>query len=230
MRTRVEKLFHEVADLPVEIRDRYFIERGIKDDTRRELEELMAFDSQSSTSLKRKIGQVAEFVFADRELNGLRCGSYQLRSFLGRGGMGTVYLAERVDGEVKQQVAVKLLRPGADDPQLRQRFLSERQILASLSHPNVARLLDAGHTADGQPYLAMEFVEGKALDKHLSGRGIPQKINLFIKVCAAVGYLHRNLVVHRDLKPSNVPVTDEGEPKLLDFGIAKTGHWPPTQR
>ena len=151
----------------------------------------------------------------------LPCGPYRLGDLLGRGGMGTVYLAERVDGEVAQRVAVKLLRPGADDPELRQRFLAERQILATLSHPNIARLLDAGHREDGQPYLVMEYVEGKAIDVYTAGLGIRQKITLFLKVCAAVGYLHRNLVVHRDLKPANILVTDEGEPKLLDFGIAK---------
>jgi tRNA A-37 threonylcarbamoyl transferase component Bud32/tetratricopeptide (TPR) repeat protein len=135
--------------------------------------------------------------------------------------MGSVYLAERTDGEITQRAAVKLLAPAADHPQMRQRFLAERQILASLSHPNIARLLDAGHRADGQPYLVMEYVEGKPIDVYTSGFGITQKVSLFLRVCAAVSYLHRNLVVHRDLKPVNILVTGEGEPKLLDFGIAK---------
>jgi len=136
--------------------------------------------------------------------------------------MGSVYSAQRVDGEVAQRVAVKLLRPGMDDPTLRQRFLAERQILAALSHPNIARLLDAGHREDGQPYLVMEYVEGKTIDRFAAGRSVRQNIALFRKVCAAVGYLHCNLVVHRDLKPANILVTPEGEPKLLDFGIAKS--------
>ena len=155
------------------------------------------------------------------ELNDLQCGPYRLGKLLGRGGMGRVYAAERADGEVQQRVAVKLLQPGADPAQFRQLFLSERQILATLSHPNIARLLDAGHRDDGQPYLVMEYVEGKTIDVYAAGYRYRQKIALFIKVCAAVSYLHRNLVVHRDLKPSNILVTEEREPKLLDFGIAK---------
>src|SRR6476646_152291 len=131
--------------------------------------------------------------------------------------MGAVHLAERVDGEITQQVAVKLLRAGVDDDVVRQRFLSERQILATLSHPNIARLLDAGHRKDGQPYLVMEYIEGKTIDVYTEGLGIRAKVALFLKVCAAVSYLHRNLVVHRDLKPANILVTDDGEPKLLDF-------------
>jgi eukaryotic-like serine/threonine-protein kinase len=221
MRARVQELFHELADLSPEARARYFDEHGIDDLTRRELEQLLAFDSSITMSLETEIGQVAEHAMSSVEPDGMRCGPYRLESLLGRGGMGTVHLAERVDGELAQRVAVKLLRPGADDPHLRQRFLSERQILSTLSHPNVARLLDAGHSDDGQPYLVMEYIKGKPLDVYVSGFGIRQKIKLFIKVCTAVGYLHRNLVVHRDLKPSNILVTDEGEPKLLDFGIAK---------
>jgi serine/threonine protein kinase len=126
-----------------------------------------------------------------------------------------------VDGELTQRVAIKLLRPGSDQPAVRQRFLTERQILATLSHPNIATLLDAGHREDGQPYLVMEYLEGQAIDLHSNELSVRQKIHLFLKVCAAVAYMHRNLVVHRDLKPANILVTSEGEPKLLDFGIAK---------
>ena len=122
-----------------------------------------------------------------------------------------MYLAERADGEVSQHVAVKLLPLGAGEFQ-RERFLQERQILASLSHPNIARLLDAGHLDNGQPYLAMEYVDGKPIDVFAAGLSIRQKIALFLKVCAAVSYLHRNLVIHRDLKPSNILVTADGEP------------------
>ena len=221
MRIAVEGLFHEVADLPVEARARYFTERNIGAMTRREVEALVVFDSRSNTLLERDIGTVAQGALARLVPNGLQCGPYRLGDSLGQGGMGTVHLAERVDGEVAQQVAVKLLRPGADDPRLRQRFLSERQILASLSHPNIARLLDAGHREDGQPYLVMEYVEGKPIDVYTAGLGVRPKVILFLKVCAAIAYLHRNLVVHRDLKPPNILVTGEGEPKLLDFGIAK---------
>jgi eukaryotic-like serine/threonine-protein kinase len=221
MRLQVEEIFHEIADLSTEARTRCFNERGIGGILRNEVEALMAFDSDASLSLEQEIGTVARWTIEELEPRDLRCGPYRLGNLVGRGGMGAVYLAERVDGEVAQRVAVKLLRPGADDAQLRQRFLAERQILATLSHPNIARLLDAGHREDGQPYLAMEYIEGKAIDVYSSGFDIRHKVRLFLKVCAAVSYLHRNLVVHRDLKPANIFVTQEGEPKLLDFGIAK---------
>lgn len=221
MRSLVEQIFHDVADMSAEARARYFLQQGIDDDTRSEVEALLVFDANSSASLERDIGQVAQRALARLEPTGLLGGRYRIGDFLGRGGMGTVYMAERVDGEVTQRVAVKFLRPGGDDPHLRQRFLAERQILAGLSHPNIARLLDAGHREDGQPYLVMEYVAGKSIDLYSDGLSIRAKITLFLKVCAAVGYLHRNLVVHRDLKPANILVTGEREPKLLDFGIAK---------
>jgi serine/threonine protein kinase len=218
---RVEEVFNVVADLSLEARDQYFAEHEIDSNTRREVEELVAFDSSSCTALDRDIGQVASRALGRFEAKDLQCGPYRLRNLLGRGGMGAVYLAERVDGEVAQRVAVKLLGPGADDSPLRLRFLAERQILATLSHPNIARLLDAGRQEDGQPYLVMEYIEGKPIDVYSTGFSIRQILTLFLKVCAAVSYLHRNLVVHRDLKPDNILVTREGEPKLLDFGIAK---------
>src|SRR5262249_52734767 len=152
-----------------------FAEHAVDATTRREVEALVAFDSPVSTTLERDIGQAAEGALAGFESRDTRCGPYRLGDLLGRGGMGTVHLAERVDGEVAQRVAVKLLRPGADDPRLRQRFLAERQILATLSHPNIARLLDAGHREDGQPFLVMEYVGGKAIDAYTSGLGIRQK-------------------------------------------------------
>ena len=225
MRTYLEDLFHAVADLDRDARVRHFTEHGIDATAQREVEALLEFDSSSNTTLERNLGHLAWQALARFEPKGMRCGPYRLGNLLGRGGMGSVYLAERVDGEVTQRVAVKLLRPGADDPSLRQRFLAERQILAALSHPHIARLLDAGHREDGQPYLVMEYVEGTAIDAYTSALGLREKITLFLKVCAAVGYLHRNLVVHRDLKPANILVTGEGEPKLLDFGIARMLDW-----
>jgi tRNA A-37 threonylcarbamoyl transferase component Bud32/tetratricopeptide (TPR) repeat protein len=225
MRASVEDLFHAVADLPVEARAGYFDKHGIHGVTRSEVEALMAFDQRSTNSLEEDIGRVADYVARQAlerlEPQGMRCGPYRLGELLGRGGMGAVYLAERVDGEIAQRVAVKLLRSGADTRDLRERFLAERQILATLSHPNIARLLDAGHCEDGQPYLVMEYVEGKPIDMYAEGLDIRHKVALFCKVCSAAGYLHRNLVVHRDLKPANILVTPDGEAKLLDFGIAK---------
>ena len=219
MKLEVKKLFHELADLSAAARADYFAEHAVDEETRREVEALLLFDSGTSTHLGRVVGAAAiEALEVDGK--GWRCGPYRLLDVVGRGGMGAVYRAERVDGEVNQQVAVKLLPPGAGD-WLRERFLQERQIQASLTHPNIARMLDAGRLENGQPFLAMEFIRGKPIDVFAAGFTARQKITLFLKVCSAVGYLHRNLIVHRDLKPSNILVTEEGEPKLLDFGIAK---------
>src|SRR5581483_10735353 len=123
--------------------------------------------------------------------------------------------------EISHRVAVKLLNPGSRHPGLYARFIAERQILAGLSHPNIARLLDAGRREDGQPWFVMEYVEGRPIDAFAERLSSASRIHLFLKVCAAVSYMHRHLVVHRDLKPANILVTAEGEPKLVDFGIAK---------
>ncbi|MEP7362140.1 MAG: serine/threonine-protein kinase [Acidobacteriota bacterium] len=220
MTERVQELFHEVADLAALERDQYFERNQVDAETRRQVEELVAFDSQESHPLERDIGLAAATALTMFDAGGVRCGAFRLKSVLGRGGMGVVYLAEREDGEVKQLAAVKLLRPGLREKQ-RGGFLLERQILAELNHPHIARLLDAGHVADGQPYLAMEYVQGLPVDEFTAGMSVREKVSLFLKVCSAVAYLHRNLVVHRDLKPGNILVTAEGEPKLLDFGIAR---------
>ena len=171
MRLHVEELFHEVADLAVEARARYFEEHGINAGTRREVEALVEFDSTSCPTLDREISQLARQTLAQVEPQERRCGPYRLEELLGCGGMGSVYSAERVDGEVKQRVAVKLLRPEVDGPPLRQRFLAERQILAALSHPHIARLLDAGHCEDGQPYLVMEYIKGQPSTSMRQGSG-----------------------------------------------------------
>ena len=220
MNALVEELFHQVADLPLAERTQYFSERGIDEDTRREVEALLAFEPDANAFLLHDISVAASRALPQIEARARRCGPYRLLSVLGRGGMGAVYLAERADGEINQRVAIKLLPPGAGDPQ-RERFLQERQILATVTHPNIARLIDAGHLDHGQPFLAMEYVDGKPIDRFAAGLSLQRKIALFLKVCAAVAYLHRHLVVHRDLKPGNILVTAEGEPKLLDFGIAK---------
>jgi serine/threonine-protein kinase len=152
MKIRVEDLFHQVADLRPEERKQYFAEHQVGSETRREVEALLAFDAGASAFLEQGVGSAAGWELSQIEAHGLRCGHYRLLELIGRGGMGAVYLAERADDEVTQRVAVKLLPPGAGDRQ-RERFLQERQILASLAHPNVARMLDAGHTDDGRPFL-----------------------------------------------------------------------------
>ena len=137
--------------------------------------------------------------------------------------MGVVYLGERADGEFEQQVAIKIVRERLARPELIQRFVSERKILARLDHPNIARLIDGGTTDDGLPYVVMEYVEGACVDDYCTRHSlsVARRLELFLGICEAVHYAHRNLVVHRDLKPSNVLVTDAGVPKLLDFGIAR---------
>jgi serine/threonine protein kinase/Tfp pilus assembly protein PilF len=154
---------------------------------------------------------------------GERVGAYVIVRELGRGGMGTVFLAERADGQFEKQVAIKILNRGANTAEILHRFRAERQILARLDHPNIARLLDAGTTDDGLPYFIMDYIVGVpvtrfAVAQKLSTR---QRLEFFLKICDAVEFAHRNLVVHRDIKPSNILANAEGEPKLLDFGIAK---------
>ena len=154
---------------------------------------------------------------------GRRVGAYDILEEIGRGGMGEVYRAIRVDGEFEQQVAVKLVRGGFDSEFILERFRHERQILAGLDHPNIARLLDGGTTSDRVPYLVMELVDGTPIDQYCDAHAlsITKRLELFRLVCAAVQYAHQHLVIHRDLKPGNILVTREGTPKLLDFGIAK---------
>jgi len=150
-------------------------------------------------------------------------GPYRLVRELGRGGMGTVYLGERADGAFEQQVAIKVVRRGLDTEAVLRRFLAERQILASLEHPGIARLLDGGTTPDGLPYFVMEVIVGESLDAYCEAHNLvaEERIGLFLRVCDAVSHAHRRLVLHRDLKPGNILVDAHGDPKLLDFGIAK---------
>jgi eukaryotic-like serine/threonine-protein kinase len=154
---------------------------------------------------------------------GMLLGQYRLVRDIGHGGMGTVYLAEREDHEFARTVAVKVLRRGSADPDLVRRFRSERQILAAIDHPHIAKLFDGGSTADGRPFLVMEYVDGRPIDEYCDAKRltIAERLRLFQKVCAAVQVAHQSLVIHRDIKPANLLVTADGEPKLLDFGIAK---------
>jgi serine/threonine protein kinase len=150
-------------------------------------------------------------------------GPFKIVRLIGTGGMGAIYLAERDDEQYRRRVAIKVIKRGMDTDHVLRRFGNERQILANLSHPNIARLYTGGATEDGLPYFVMEYIEGSPLieyaDRH--ALSVNQRLKLFRKVCAAVQYAHQNLVVHRDLKPTNILVTRDGEPKLLDFGIAK---------
>lgn len=157
------------------------------------------------------------------DLTGERIGPYRIVRSLGRGGMGEVFLAERADEQFQQQVAIKLVRRGLLSRHVQGRLKLERQILATLDHPNIARLFDGGTTTDGTPYIVMEYVDGEPIDIYCDSRSlsIEQRLRLFQIVCSAVHRAHQNLIVHRDLKPSNILVARDGTPKLLDFGIAK---------
>ncbi len=163
---------------------------------------------------------------------GERIGPYRLIRPLGRGGMGEVFLATQEDADFERYVAIKVIRRGLDTDDVLARFRSERRILASLAHPNIATLLDGGATLDGRPFFVMEYVEGEPLDRYCDRAllSIPERLRLFMQVCAAVHNAHQNLVVHRDLKPSNVLITADGVPKLLDFGIAKLLDAPGNER
>lgn len=154
---------------------------------------------------------------------GKTVGRYLIVEEIGRGGMGIVFRAERAGGEFEQQVAIKILKRGLDTEEIVRRFYRERQILGSLNHPNIARLLDGGTTEDGLPYLVMEYIDGLQLVKYCDANNstLDEKIRLFQEICSAVSYAHKHLFVHRDLKPSNILVSDDGTLKLLDFGIAK---------
>ena len=191
-------------------------------------EEVRSLLSSDPESLERVDRQAFSLTAAapppdEPEIEGSLIGPYRVIRQLGRGGTGAVYLAARADGEFQREVAVKLLRRGMDSDEIVRRFHTERQILAGLEHPNIARFYDGGTTEDGRPYFVMEYVEGEPIDRWCDARRstVRARLELFVKVCAAVQHAHQSLVIHRDLKPSNILVTESGEPKLLDFGIAK---------
>jgi serine/threonine-protein kinase len=224
---RVEELLAEALGRRPEDRERFLDEACAgQTDLRRELDELLAFSDDAEEFFDQLSGEIAGAAPLELETaagSQLEIGPYRTIAAIGHGGMGAVYRAERVDGEFDQEVALKLLHRDMDTPELRARFLHERQLLAGLSHPNIARLLDGGVTEEGRPYFVMELVEGKPITQYCSEvNPAPEELlRLFGEVVEAVAYLHRNLVVHRDLKPSNVFVDGAGRVKLLDFGIAK---------
>jgi serine/threonine protein kinase len=215
-------LFHELADLSSAERERVYSERRIEPDVCAEVESLLRFDIASEQGLTDCVsGTAGEMLRTVAGQQPIHCGPYRLVQLLGSGGMGAVYLGQRSDGEIQQKVAVKLLDYGGYDPTRRDRFLKERQLLASLNHPSIVRVFDAGHTEDGRPYLVMEFVEGVPIDVYAARLGVRDRLTLLLRVCEGVSHAHRHLIIHRDLKPSNILVDASGQPKLLDFGIAK---------
>ena len=218
------ELFDRAMDLPEDERDA-FLDSACDDPTlRREVERWIEHDLGGTGLLDRPPPFVDAPTPMGQKLGpGARLGPYRLDRMLGRGGMGTVYLAGRDDEEFERRVAIKFVTEGGPAARNPWRFYRERQILANLEHPSIARLYDGGRTEDGQPYLVLEYVDGEPIDAYCDRRcaSLVGRIRLLIEVCGAVDYAHRNLVVHRDLKPSNILVDTTGRPKLLDFGIAK---------
>lgn len=201
------------------------------DELRQEVESLLVSETEIGDFIETPVFRIRQ---EDSEpAVGQRIGAYQVVREIGRGGMGSVYLADRADQEFEQRVALKLVRRGMDTEEILRRFRAERQILAHLDHPNIAKLFDGGTTVDGRPYFVMEYVEGLPIDEYCDNRKLTtrERLELFRSVCSAVHFAHQNLIVHRDLKPGNILVTNGlvtdgqgkggGAPKLLDFGIAK---------
>ncbi len=219
---RIEECFHRAVDLSVAAQQAYLA--ALDDaDLRRQVESLLAADDVAEELVDGAVAESVEWL-AQEPAEGLPdLGPYRPIRELGRGGFGTVYLAERTDRDFRLEVAVKRVQRAYGPTDLAQRFLLERRILARLDHPNIAKLFDAGTSGDGDPYFVMEYIAGDPLDRHCDDRrlDVRRRLLLMLDICAAVSYAHRNLVVHRDLKPSNILVTGDGVPKLLDFGIAK---------
>ncbi|MEO1086079.1 MAG: serine/threonine-protein kinase [Acidobacteriota bacterium] len=223
---RVEQLFAAAVDLDDEDRRALLRREGAGDsEVIREVEELLAAESTDVDLISEVVeGAAAELVKADdAKATPHLLGPWRVEERLGEGGTSVVYRATRDDDQFSKQVALKVLKRGMDTDDILRRFAIEKQILARLDHPNIARLLDAGTTPDGRPYFVMELVDGAPIDAYCDRMKltIDERLELFRHICAAVTYAHRNLVVHRDLKPSNILVNADGVPTLLDFGIAK---------
>ncbi|MCI0601549.1 serine/threonine-protein kinase [bacterium] len=223
---QIEKIFFEAADLPIQERILFLEESCINDpELKQEVESLLRQEDGTETILKTLISNAVESLPQNEitDLTGTRIGAYRITGLIGQGGMAQVYKATRDDDQYQKIVAIKIIRQDVVPSLLIHRFWYERQILANLEHPYIARFLEGGTTEDRIPYFVMEYIEGEPItaycDKH--GLTIQKRLELFRQVCDAVQYAHRNLVIHRDLKPSNIMVTSEGIPKLLDFGIAK---------
>jgi serine/threonine protein kinase len=222
---QIEEVFQIAAEMHPNLRSAYLQKAcGPDVELRAEVESLLGHD-QPSTHIEEMIQGAAVQVVKDYSVKvaGQRIGSYEIVEALGKGGMGAVYLAVRADDVYRKQVAIKIVKRGMDTEFVLSRFRHERQILAGLEHPNIARLLDGGSTEEGLPYFVMEYVPGEPITRYCSSKRLPtrERLQVFRQVCSAVQYAHQNLVVHRDLKPGNILITAEGTPKLLDFGIAK---------
>jgi eukaryotic-like serine/threonine-protein kinase len=231
---QVQQIFLAVADLTPD-KQAALLDEMCEGDTalRDEVESLLRADSTGEATfgaaVKTALKKEAASLLDGPRIEGSRLGAYRLIREIGRGGMGSVYLASRADQEYESNVAIKLVRPGFDTDFVLRRFRRERQILARLHHPNIGRLFDGGSTEKQIPYLVMEYVQGSRITKYAADHrlGVEDRIRLFLPVCSAVEYAHRAFIVHRDLKPGNILVDATGTPKLLDFGISKLLHSQP---
>jgi pentatricopeptide repeat protein len=227
---QIEELYHTVRRLNPADRPQFLL-LACKDDStlQHELQSLLDYDDGDENFLEELPRDVVEELLTEQPAKapthwqGRRLGPYRIVGELGRGGMGTVYLAERADGQYRKQVAIKVVNTTMAAKDVLRRFRNERQVLAALDHPSITRLVDGGVTEEGLPYLVMDFIEGMRIDAWCERGALPveERLRLFQQVCAAVEYAHQKLVIHRDLKPGNILVTASGTPKLLDFGIAK---------
>lgn len=229
---QIRQIFEAALERPDVDRSAYLRVTCARDDElRREVESLLHSHDSAGDFLDKPAANmsgithtlISSGVEVPEYPPGYKVGPYELQKCIGRGGMGSVWLATRSDSDFKKRVAIKLVKRGMDTQEILRRFRLERQVLAGLSHPNIAGLIDGGSTPDGLPYLVMEYVEGVRIDRYCESHKstITERLQLFRDVCAAVQYAHGNLIVHRDLKAGNILVTAEGTPKLLDFGIAK---------
>ena len=223
--SQIRALFEALIERPAAERESLIVGSGLDATAQDELRSLLQHHDQHATGF---LGVPAQPLAApDDDLPsqaataGQRLGAWEIVRRVGQGGMGEVFEARRADGSFEGRAAVKLLKRGMDSAAVLQRFAQERQALARLNHPHIARLLDAGASADGLPYFVMEFVQGRPIHLATTGQPLEHRLRLFLQLADAVSYAHRNLLVHRDLKPSNVLVDGEGQVKLLDFGIAK---------
>lgn len=220
----VERVFLQAIELPP-LERAAFLDRACAGSSpmRREVESLLAEDSSAQLDLDSAIQSEAACLFDEPVRVDARLGPYRIIEEIGRGGMSSVFLAERDDDLYRKRVAIKVVKRGMDTDEVLNRFRHERQILAGLEHPYIARLIDGGTTLDGRPFFVMERVEGEPIHFYCKNRNLDLKprLQLFLRVCDAVSHAHRSLIVHRDLKPGNILVTADGVPKLLDFGVAK---------
>ncbi len=223
---RIKSLFNQALEQPAKQRESWLRQNTQQDEEiRQHVLQMLQTDDGSGSSITHAVANGLQTLISDQFAirQGDRLGAYEIIALIGEGGMGAVYEGRRIDKEFQQRVAIKLIQSTAVNSLTLQRFQTERQILANLNHPNIARLLDGGTTEQGLPYLVMEYVQGIPVIEYCQQNrlNIEHRIKLFLQVCAAVKYAHERLIVHRDIKPANILVTDEGQVKLLDFGIAK---------